>query len=337
MQPTKQTTGARAILSERWRLAALEREQVTQLAFMAVIIGLIYVLFHLLGNTVEHNVSSRSAFVWMLSRWTDSISYGGADYSHGPLIPLASLWALWIKRRELMAASKRVNAWGLAIIVLALLLHWLGAKIQQTRFSLFALILLFWGIPFYFYGWEVAKLLVFPCAFLIFCIPLTFLDTLSFPLRMFVTTLATHFSNIIGIGVYSSGSKILSDAAGGFEFDVADPCSGLRSLLAMMAITAFYGWYSQKVLWKKWLLFFSCIPLAVAGNLARIISIIMVAAAFGKEAALKICHDYSGYIMFTVAFSLMMGVGFLINADYRKLRQRFRDWLTAREPLAGAP
>jgi len=323
-----------AILSERWRLATLDREQVIQLGFMSAIIGLLYVLFQLLGNSVEHNVGSRSAFAWMLSRWTDSISYGGADYSHGPLIPLVSLAVLWVKRRELLAAPKEICQWGLAVIVCALLLHWLGAKIQQTRLSLGALVLLLWGVPLYFYGWRVGKLLIFPCAYLIFCIPLTFLDTLSFPLRIFATSFSTHMANALGIGVFNSGSRILSDTSAGFQFDVADPCSGLRSLLAMTALTAVYAFFTQKTQFKKWLLFFASIPLALAGNCARILSIIIVSAAFGEKAALKIYHDYSGYIMFVVAVSLMVGVGVLMNMDYRQQFQRLKTWLLTREGAA---
>lgn len=322
---------AHGIFSERWRLATLERPVVTQLAFMAVIIGLIYILFHLLGNAVEHNVNSRSAFVWMLSRWNDNISYGGADWSFGWLMPLVSLGVIWVKRRELIMAPRAVCQWGLAVIVVALAIHWLGAKIQQTRLSLLALILLVWGVPLYFYGWQMGKLLIFPCAYLIFCIPLTFLDTFSFPLRIFVTSVSTHLANTLGIGVYSAGSRIMSDALGGFSFDVADACSGLRSLLAMAALTAVYAYATQKTQIKKWLLFLTFIPLAMASNSARILSIIISAAAFGEKAAMKI-HDWSGYIMFIVAFSLMVGTGMLMNADYHQLWRRFKAWLTAQEP-----
>jgi exosortase len=323
-----------AILSERWRLATLGREQLIELGFMSAIIGLLYVLFHLLGNRVEANVSSRSAFTWMLSRWNDNISYGGsADWSFGWLILPVSLVVVWFKRRELIAAPKAVCQWGLAVIVLALAIHWLGAKIQQTRLSLFALILLIWGVPLYFYGWRVGKLLIFPCAYLIFCIPLTFLDTLSFPLRIFVTSVSTHIANMLGIGVYCSGSRILSDTSAGFQFDVADACSGLRSLLAMAALTAVYAHATQKTQIKKWLLFLTFIPLAMVSNSARILSIIISAAAFGEKAAMRI-HDWSGYIMFVVAVSLMVGVGVLMNMNYRQQWQRIKGWLLTREGAA---
>jgi exosortase/archaeosortase family protein len=74
------------------------------------------------------------------------------------------------------------------------------------------------------------------------------------------------------------------------------------------------------------------IPLALAGNSARILSIIIVSAAFGEKAALKVYHDWSGYIMFIVAVGLMVGTGVLMNTDYRQVWRRFKGWLTAREP-----
>jgi len=316
------------VLSERWRLAALEREQVIQLGFMAVIIGFVFSLFHLLGNTVA-DVNSQSAFVWMVSRWNDSISYGGVDWSFGWVIPPICLLAVWFRRRELLSAPKAINQWGLAVIVLALLVHWLGAKMQQTRLSLASLILLLWGLPLYFFGWQMAKILIFPCAYLIFCIPLTFLDTLSFPLRMFVTHVATAMLNIIGIEAHQSGSAIIG-VGGGFSFDVADPCSGLRSLLAMTALTAIYAYFTQKTLLKKWALFLTCIPLAIAGNIARVITVALVAAALGDKVALGLYHDYSTYILFSVAVVFMIGIGVLLNTDFVRVGRRLKAWLTQR-------
>ncbi|AKJ65103.1 exosortase A [Kiritimatiella glycovorans] len=318
---------APGIWSERWRLAAIPREEMLRLLFVSVMVGLLYVMFHFLGNTVE-NVQSRSAFQWMFARWRDKISFG-ADYSHGYLIPFVSLGVLWYKRRELFAATRRINYLGLGVVVMALAMHWLGAKMQQTRISLMSLILLLWGIPFYLLGWQTAKLLIFPCAYLIFCIPLNFLDTLAFPLRMFASTTSAQFLNSIGIAAVQRGSAIFSGASG-FEFDVADPCSGLRSLLAMTALTAVYAYFTQKTLLKKWLLFLCSIPLAVFGNVARITTIAMMAEAFGQQVALGIYHDYSGYILFAAAIALMVALGSLFNMNYREQFEKWKSSLFAR-------
>lgn len=315
------------IWSERWRLAALEREDLVRIGLTSIIVGLVYVLFHIQGNTSDVRMFGRSAILWMVNRWMDPTSFGGQDYSHGFLIPLVSIGVLWWKRKEIASAPRYVSKVGLAVVVIALLIHWLGAKSQQPRASLFGLLVLFWGIPFYFCGWQVAKWLIFPCSYLIFCIPLNFLDSLTFPLRIFSTIISTSLLNGLGIAAERSGSAIYSTAAGGFNFDVADPCSGIRSLLAMTALTAVYAYVTQKTLLKKWILFVCSIPLAIIGNIARITTIALVAEAFGQKVATGLYHDYSGYILFPVAIGLMVGVGGLLNLDFKKVWIQWKEHL----------
>ena len=311
------------IWNERWRLAALGEVDYLRAGLASLMVGLIFFIFHFQGNTVEINMFGRSALLWMTERWQDSISYGG-DYSHGWLIPFVSIYIIWLKRNDLAQAPKAVSRIGLALVVTALLIHWLGAKAQQTRLSLFGLALLIWAIPYYFYGWRVAKILMFPCAYLLFCIPLNFLDSLTFPLRILATIISTALLNGLGIAAERAGSAIYSMAAGGFSFDVADPCSGIKSLLAMTALTAVYAYFTQKVWWKKWLLFLSSIPLAIVGNIARITTVAVVAEAFGEKLALGLYHDYSGYVVFSVAIGLMIGVGALLNLNLAEMRERWK-------------
>lgn len=317
------TAASMSIWSERWRLAALSRDELVRLALTAAMVGVAFILFHLQGNTTDVRAYGQSALLWMIQRWNDA----GGDLSHGYLIPFVSLGILWFKRREFTSLPKRQSRAGLAVIVLALLLHWLGAKAQQTRLSLAGLLLLIWGVPFYFHGWPVARLLLFPCAYLAFCIPLNFLDSMTFPLRILVTVAATGLLNGLGIEAQRSGSAIYSTAAGGFNFDVADPCSGLRSLLAMTALTAVYAYLTQKTLVKQWILFLSSIPLAIIGNIARITTVALVAEAFGQKLASGLYHDYSGYVVFSVAIGLMVGVGSLLNLDYRGAWHRWKQRL----------
>lgn len=289
-----------------------------RMAFASVMIGGLYVLYHLLGNSVEVSSYTRSVFRWTTTLWGASQHFGGTDYSHGYIIPLISLWAVWRRRKELLSLPKKESLLGFSVIVLALALHWLGVKAQQPRVSLFSLVLMIWGLPFFFLGWPVAKRLIFPCSYLILCIPLNFLDSITFPLRLFSTVIATAMLNGLGITAHRNGSAIYSAADGGFNFDVADPCSGIHSILAMTAITAAYAWWSQRTLGKQWILFLSSIPLAIVGNISRIVTIAIVAVAFGQDIALKIYHDYSGYVFFTASILVMIGIGQLLQADYRK-------------------
>ncbi len=309
------------IWSDRWRLGALSRGELVNIGFVSVIIGFLFILFHLLGNRVE-NVPSSSAFRWMIARWGDKESFG-ADYSHGYLIPFVSLGIVWLKREEFFAAPKKVCQMGLLVIVAALAMHWLGAKMQQTRISLISLIMLIWSIPLYFFGWKVAKLLIFPCAYLIFCVPLNFLDALSGPLQQIATRMAHSMLDGIGIECQRVGTMLRSPY---FDLNVEAPCSGLRSLLAMTALTAVYAYSTQTTFVKKWLLFLFSIPIAVAGNIGRIISIALVSITAGQQFGAGLHHDWSGYVLFTVAISLMVGVGKLLNVNYREL---FKTWKKA--------
>jgi exosortase len=314
------TDGA-LIWSDRWRLGALTRTELMNIGFASVIIGFLYVLFHLFGNTVE-NVNTSSAFQWMIARWGDKQSFG-ADYSHGYLIPFVSLAVIWHKRAEFFAAPKKICQFGLFVIIAALAFHWLGAKMQQTRISLISLIMLLWGIPLYFYGWQVAKLLIFPCSYLIFCVPLNFLDALAGPLQHVASSLGEAALNGLGIECQRVGTQLMSPY---FQLNVEAPCSGLRSLLAMTALTAVYAYATQKTFIKRWALFLFSIPIAVAGNVGRIISIALVSITAGQELGTGLHHDWSGYVLFTVSISLMVGMGKLLQINYREL---FRKWKKA--------
>lgn len=320
------TATSSQLWSERWRLAALSPSVLLQLGLAAVLIGLAFLMFHLQGNTVDIRMYGRSAILWMTQRWSDP----GGDNSHGWLIPWVSLWAVWHRRKEILSAPRRVSGWGLAVVVLSLLAHWVGAKAQQVRLSLFALIGLIWGVPFYLYGWQVAKQLLFPAAFLIFCVPLNFLDSLTFPLRLMVTIVSHHLLNGLGIAVQRSGSALRALDSGGMErwaLDVADPCSGLRSIMALTALAAVYAYLTQKTLLKKWLLFASSIPLAIVGNIARIATIALMAEAFGQEVAVGLYHDYSGFIFFPVSLGLLIGLGSLMNSHPKEVWSRWKSEL----------
>lgn len=316
------------VWSERWRLGALTHAELIRIGLASVMVGLMFMMFHMLGNTVE-NIGSRSAFQWMFARWQDTVSFG-ADYSHGYFIPFVSLGVVWYRRKEIFSVAMRTDYRGLGVVLFALALHWLGAKMEQTRFSLMSLILLLWGVPFYLFGWDLAKKLIFPCSYLVFCIPLNFMDVISFPLRLFSTVLATHMLNGIGIGAIRSGTAIYSNVAGGFEFDVADPCSGLRSLLAMTALTAVYAYFTQKTILKQWILFAASIPLAVVGNIARIVTVAVVAEALGGKLALGLYHDYSGYILFTASITMMVIFGSLLNLEFKEVVKKWKKTLLNR-------
>ena len=123
----------------------------------------------------------------------------------------------------------------------------------------------------------------------------------------------------MGIECERVGTQLLSPY---FQLNVEAPCSGLRSLLAMTALTAAYAWYTQKTFIRKWLLFMSSIPIAVAGNIGRIISIALVSISAGQQFGAGLHHDWSGYVLFSLAISLMIVIGKVLLIDYVELYKK---------------
>jgi exosortase len=292
---------------------------------LAVILVLMAYLYGVHGSRERLDAQSPSALHWMVIRWTGDVA---ADMSFGWMIPLVALFALWQRRGALLDAVTAPDWRGIGLTGAALVLYWAGVQGQQTRLTLLSLVMLLWSIPFAFWGWGVARQLVFPAGYLLFCIPMSFLDTLTFPLRLFASAASAGILNALGIATVRTGTALMAD---GFNFEIADPCSGLRSVLAMTALAAAYAHFTQKSRPKQLLLFLSAFPLAVAGNMVRIVMIGVVARLFGQERAIGFYHDYSGYVFFIAATSLMLGVGTLINHDWKTA------WAAARTRLRASP
>ncbi len=289
-------------------------------ALLAGIVGTGVVLFHFQGSTTETGVYGRSAIRWLIAQWN---APDGAA-SHGWFILPVSLFMVWRRRGDLASAPKHVAYCGLVVILAALMLHWVGLRVQQSRLALFAMIGLAWGIPWFFYGHRVARLLAFPCAYLVFAVPLNFLEERTFALRLMVTRVSAHLLNGLALPVRRVGTAIYSLQPEGFHFEVADPCSGLNSLLALLALTTAYAWLTQHGLWRRILLALSAIPLAVAANIVRIVTIALVAEHYDPETALTLYHDYSGFMIFTVSVLLMLGLSAALNIPWLTRLQQWK-------------
>jgi len=131
-------------------------------------------------------------------------------------------------------------------------------------------------------------------------------------LRMLVTYTSVGIGHGLGIEVFRNGTQIVG--AGGFNFDVAPACSGIRSLTALTALTTIYGFLTFKAAWKRALMVLIAVPLAVIGNVARITGVIVTAEAFGEKAGLKF-HDGAGFVTFAVAIVCVIVLGYWLRED----------------------
>jgi exosortase len=233
--------------------------------------------------------------MWILWRPSDSYSTGGI------LVPLMSLYLIWVRREELAVLPVRSSRWGLVVLALGALLYFAGSWTGIHYAYAFSLIIVIWGIVLWLGGREIAHELFFPIAFLVFMIPLNWIiDVLTLPLRLIAAHVAAWLPMSLGLHTVVDGTDVNVE---GYSLLIDLPCSGLRSLLALMAGAALFAHFADTTRWRKTLLFASSVPIAVAANILRIDMTLLLGKTFGREAAEGFFHLLSGGIVFV--FSLI--------------------------------
>lgn len=240
------------------------------------------------------------------------------DMSYGWYIPLFSLYVLWQERRKIVESLGKPSVIGLLFVLPSLLVGFLGIRGLQVRFEILGFIGLLFGLTWTFFGRRTVGSAIFPIGFLLFCMPLhSYLDLVTIHLRLLAVSIAAGTLQSCGVEIVRQGT-MLASPTGAFAIDIAEPCSGLRSLFAMMALTAGYAYFTQPTWFRRGLLFALSIPIAILGNVSRIFSIVIVAATCSADFATGFYHDYSGYIVFLVAILLMVATGGLITKGAEK-------------------
>ena len=235
------------------------------------------------------------------------------DLSYGWYVPLFSLYVLWLEREKIVASFGKPSAVGLLLLLPSLLVGYVGARGSQIRFEIVGFIGILIALTLCVFGWKTAKQTLFPFLFLLFCVPLhSFLDVITIHLRLFAVGTAYELLRGLGVDVLRQGT-MLASSTGSFTIDVADPCSGLRSLFAMLALTAGYAYFTQPTWIRRGVLFALAVPIAVFGNIVRIFSIVAVAASCSPTFATGFYHDYSGYVVFLVSIFFMVACGGLVT------------------------
>ncbi len=261
-------------------------------------------LFHFLGTPTFGYVETPSVFGWL--NWVYNVN---PDDSIGYLVPPLVLGLFWWKRHALMAIRKEVWWPALTLVVLGLLFHALGYMIQLERLSVIGFFVGLYGLMGLYWGWSWLKNSFFPFFLFAFCIPVTSLLTeFTLPLRLLVTEGSVGLADIVfGINVVHEGTRIF-EVSGGFKYDVAPACSGIRSLIVMTGLTTIYGFMVFKSWWKRALMIATALPLTILQNLIRITGTIIVAEAFGQDVGDQF-EGWAGFFTFAVALICVMLLG----------------------------
>ncbi|MGD2206049.1 MAG: exosortase/archaeosortase family protein [Anaerolineae bacterium] len=248
------------------------------------------------------------ALLWLVRSWISN-----PYYSHGFLVlPIAALLA-WRKWHPLKTEHRDSLRWPGLVLILTSLAAIVWAMRWQSYFvSALALVVLLTGILFYLEGWARVRHWLFPLLFLAFMVPLPFIDLASPWLEAFTANSATSLAHLVGIEAVQQGGEITLP---GTTFVVGAPCSGLRSLVAMVTVAVGWIYVVEGRLWAKSLMVAAVLPLVALSNVLRIAILLAVAQLFGQEAALTYYHDWSSPILFLMALALLLVLGKVLGCS----------------------
>jgi exosortase len=268
-------------------------------------------LFTLIGNSTIGYVRSSSLFDWMYDSYISPI----AEEEHGLLIPFIVLIFFWWKRQALVA--RPLGFWWPAalLVVGGLLCHVIGFMAQEAKLSLIGFLIGLYGLTGLAWGKNWLKASFFPYFLLAFCIPAG--DTanwLTLRLRLMVSWIVAAIAHIgLAPDLVRDGTQ-LYDAQHTFAYEVAAACSGIHSLVALLALTTIYGFATFKSPWKRAILVLSAVPLAVLGNVVRLCFTIFVAETFGQAAG-KAVETKFGFITLLVAILCVFFISRLLEKN----------------------
>jgi exosortase len=192
---------------------------------------------------------------------------------------------------------------GVYVLALGVLLYVLGLAWAIRFLTAVSLLVVLGGLSLSVVGTKSTRAIIFPIFFLIFMIPLPFMQELGFTLQKISVDSSAWLLNIFGLSVTTTGPDI---HLGDIIFTIGLPCSGINTLIALLALAAVYTYLLSGPFYKKFMLFAFAFPLAILANILRITSIITVAKYHGVEVATGFYHDLSSPLFFILAFLFLI-------------------------------
>lgn len=229
------------------------------------------------------------------------------NYSHGPLVPLLAGALVWMRRRRLAEVPRRGDARGLLLVAAGCGLHVLGVRADLFLFQSWSLVVLLFGLSLTFLGGTLTRRLAFPLGYLVFMMtfPPVVMNQLSYGLKEVAVRAATVGAEWLGVTLQRDGMS-LHLATG--ELRVENPCSGLRSLLALVATGTLFAYFQPGGPWRRIVMLAASVPIAMLGNAVRLTLLILAAHYRDVDWATGAFHDATGYVLYAVALAAMLAL-----------------------------
>lgn len=232
---------------------------------------------------------------WMLDRWTAEGSY----YAHGPLIPLISAAWVWSLRAKLQQAPVESRGSGLVLVAAGLGLHGVSSLVSVHFSSGLSLVPVTAGLILYLRGRECLRVVLQPILFLFFMVPIPLMAIahLTLNLKLFAASMGVALTTSLGMPVIQDGSVL---HVGAQTLVVGDACSGLRSLIALLALGYLFVQKVPGGILPRLAVYALVVPLAVSGNVVRVVALCLLAGWLGADRIGGWVHDLTGLCIYGV-------------------------------------
>ncbi len=243
------------------------------------------------------------------------------DFSHGFLIPFFVAYLVWEKRDSFRATPVRPSWVGLPLVLFGLFVLVTGVFGADLFLSRFSFVLLCGGMIWTLAGPAYLRKSIFPLFVLLLAIPLPVLifNKITFPLQLLASQCASLLLPLAGVPVLRDGNIIQLPA---LQLEVAEACSGIRSLLSLFTLSVIYGYFIERSWKRRVALAFASLPIAVAANVARIFGTGLCVQYWNPDKAQGFFHEFSGWLMFLVSLALLYLVHRLLDATADKWTER---------------
>jgi exosortase len=229
------------------------------------------------------------------------------DFSHGFLVPIFAAYVVWTKRATLVA-TKIVPTWnGIVLVALGLIVLLLGVYGSELFLSRISLVIVIAGLVLGFGGQELLKELGFVLLVLLLAIPIPSIvfNEITLPLQILASKSASALLPLFGVPVLREGNIIELPS---MKLEVAEACSGIRSLMSLFTLSIFYGYFMERTVLRRAILALASIPIAIAANALRILGTGLCVQYWDPDKALGFFHEFSGWVMFIVSLSCLFVV-----------------------------
>jgi EpsI family protein len=237
------------------------------------------------------------------------------NFSYGFLIPFIFLYLVWDERTLFTDGSIRPCAWGAVSFLGAFLLGVLGKVAGEAFLSRVSLVLAIGSLVHLFWGWQCVKRLAFPLAYLFLMVPPPYVivKEVSYHLRMFDASVADTLIQAVGVPVYRDAYFLhLPD----ITLEVADVCSGIASLFAMLALGTMYIYYLPTRLKMKFVVLAGVFVFPVIANLFRIFLVAVTVYYIGPVMLEAFFHRFTGTFTFLLSLAMLLSLGEVLRRKY---------------------